>query len=99
MNDDKVKEALAYAEVGWKGRTGSHMYVLAAEVRRLQSANAALERDKERLDWLEANGADQFTRYADNPQERRWFDCITHGSDYHPTLRAAIDDAAQGGKS
>jgi hypothetical protein len=53
-------------------------------------------RDGERLDWLESNGTWQFYRtQRANPNEK-WFDHATEGSDYSPTLRAAIDAAMRG---
>jgi hypothetical protein len=45
--------------------------------------------DTQRLDWLERHGSPGiFTRFKD-----AWFDSETDGSDYSPSLRAAIDRA------
>lgn len=52
--------------------------------------------DTERLDWLEARGyPGQFVRQTwRHPfHGGEWFDSETAGSDYSPTLRAAIDSA------
>lgn len=88
----------------WNDRLPVNTTYLAAEVERLRDELTALtlERDamkrerhldSERLDWLEQNGAAQFQLRASAVPEKRWFDQDTVGSDYSPTLRAAIDAA------
>jgi hypothetical protein len=65
----------------------------------LTEANALRERDGVRLDYLESTGwPSQFAADPAREPHRRWFDCETTGSDYSPTLRAAIDAAIQARK-
>lgn len=55
---------------------------------------ALLQRDRVRLDWVEANGCDNFVGPNTHHEgERRWFDTVTDGSNYSDTIRAAIDAA------
>jgi len=56
-------------------------------------------KDAARLDWLEANGCERFQRHEGKESAKRWFDCVTDGSDYSPTLRAALDAAIDAARS
>lgn len=65
-----------------------------AELLAIAEAAEDLRADAMRLDWLEAQGwPGQFERTLGRPDHQRWFDSQTDGSDYSPTLRAAIDAA------
>lgn len=63
----------------------------------MQQPVAADERsaDTARLDWLERFGCERFSKniFKTDLPGYAWFDCITDGSEYSPTLRAAIDNA------
>ena len=72
---------------------------IAALVNWFRSTRAAtvpqgVSADVARMDWLEARGyPGQFYACDDGLPTEKWFDSETIGSDYSPTLRAAIDAA------
>lgn len=68
--------------------TRLHAAVLLHEVRRLRADNAALRKDKERLDWLEAHGEPE--TFEDAPHALVW---SVIGAPGERDVRVVIDAA------
>ena len=98
MHEDDDGDYVRYEDCTDLRRAAEMLAVERGEFRiRAENAEAEiamLRRDKARLDWVEANGCDNFVgpnTYHEG--ERRWFDTVTDGSNYSDTIRAAIDAA------